>query len=451
MLKHQKSFEVQATKKTIEGRQVFTGILSNDAVDRSGEMLIARGAKLENYRKNPVILGVHNYQEAAVGKAVDIRVEGSKLIVDFIFAKTPEGDKFEYLYANGFMKALSVGFLRNKYLFVEEGTEEITIKLGDGTDFTLDLRNRKEIPDVITYDWEVLEGSVVPVPCNQEALVGQVKSLFNSFKANSQMTPVSMALFEDNFTKLVKDLDALMKEVDEQKAAVPKHTTPIIEEAWDSTEAIAMGAKWASSDGSGDKDTIDWGKFAKLFTWYEADSLENFTSYKLPHHTIQTGTLTGVRRGIFAAMGALLGARGGVDLPESDRKAVYNHLASHYSDMEVEAPEFKTYTEEELTRIMEGNNPTKTEETTGTPIPAESTLIEQEEATELKSISTSMKGIHEALEVLKVKLTIALDMLAEQKTKQEATETQGQSKEEEELKMLADIRKMFGELKSGTN
>jgi len=31
-------------------------------------------------------------------------------------------------------------------------------------------------------------------------------------------------------------------------------------------------------------------------------------------------------------MGALMGARGGVDIPDGDRRGVYSHLAKHYRD-----------------------------------------------------------------------------------------------------------------------
>jgi hypothetical protein len=40
-------------------------------------------------------------------------------------------------------------------------------------------------------------------------------------------------------------------------------------------------------------------------------------------------------------MAALLGGRGGVDMPESDRKSVYNHLSRHYAQFDREPPDYK--------------------------------------------------------------------------------------------------------------
>jgi len=44
---------------------------------------------------------------------------------------------------------------------------------------------------------------------------------------------------------------------------------------------------------------------------------------------------------VAAAMAALLGARGGVELPAEDRRKVYNHLAQHYRQFEREPPTFR--------------------------------------------------------------------------------------------------------------
>lgn len=88
---------------------------------------------------------------------------------------------------------------------------------------------------------------------------------------------------------------------------------PVIKTKLNTKEMLRMANAWV--DPSGDP---------------EAKS-----SYKLPHH-LPDGRV--VLRGVEAAMGALLGARGGVDIPEVDKMAVYNHLAKHYRQFDKEPP-----------------------------------------------------------------------------------------------------------------
>ncbi len=109
---------------------------------------------------------------------------------------------------------------------------------------------------------------------------------------------------------------------------------------WDGAAAKDRLAKWASSDGSGDKDKIDWAKYRRGFAWYDSDNAENFGSYKFPHHDIKNDKLTLVWGGVKAAMGSLLGARGGSSIPAGDRKGVYDHLAAHYKEFDKEPPEY---------------------------------------------------------------------------------------------------------------
>lgn len=85
----------------------------------------------------------------------------------------------------------------------------------------------------------------------------------------------------------------------------------------------------------------------KICAWYDAENPDIKTSYKLPHH--KASNLKAVWRGVAAAMGALLGARGGVDIPDNDRQGVYNHLKKHYQDFEKEPPEFRSMPEPEKT------------------------------------------------------------------------------------------------------
>ncbi|MEM4728027.1 MAG: hypothetical protein QXD04_07225, partial [Candidatus Bathyarchaeia archaeon] len=131
------------------------------------------------------------------------------------------------------------------------------------------------------------------------------------------------------------------------EAVVQSHETPKAPETheWDADAADQRIRRWASSDGSGDKDKIDWTRYRQAFAWYNDEDPENFGSYKLPHHDIVDGELRVVWRGVASAMAALMGARGGVELPTGDRRGVFQHLARHYAQFDREPPEFESYLE----------------------------------------------------------------------------------------------------------
>jgi len=100
--------------------------------------------------------------------------------------------------------------------------------------------------------------------------------------------------------------------------------------------------KWASSDGSGEEGKIDWAKYRNGFCWVDSSSKENFAGYKMPFAMVVDGSPKAVWKGVTAAMTALLGGRGGVNLPDSDRQTVYNFLKSYYKKFDKEVPDFKT-------------------------------------------------------------------------------------------------------------
>lgn len=68
-------------------------------------------------------------------------------------------------------------------------------------------------------------------------------------------------------------------------------------------------------------------RIAQHFAWASDLPPENFTDLKLPHHEPDDGS-TNVN-GVVAAIAALEGARGGVDLPSDERDTVRSHLMAH--------------------------------------------------------------------------------------------------------------------------
>jgi len=81
----------------------------------------------------------------------------------------------------------------------------------------------------------------------------------------------------------------------------------------------------------------DVDQLKRACAWFDSENPDVKGSYKLGHHR-PDGTV--VWRGVSAAMAALMGARGGVDIPAEDKRGVYNHLSKHYADFGKEPPEF---------------------------------------------------------------------------------------------------------------
>lgn len=141
------------TAEKQEGDNVYRFILSTEAVDRDGDVVLSSAWDLENYKKNPVVLMGHN-RDKIVGKAVFVGVINKQLVMDLSFADTEHGREAKELVDFGALSAMSAGF---------------RIKGVDDSD-----ENRKKY-GVSSYGLlinkaELMEGSLVAVPANQEAL-----------------------------------------------------------------------------------------------------------------------------------------------------------------------------------------------------------------------------------------------------------------------------------------
>ena len=101
----------------------------------------------------------------------------------------------------------------------------------------------------------------------------------------------------------------------------------------------------------GDLDDAEKRRVARHFAWVAAMPPASFGDMKLPHHRASDGDV--VWGGVRAAMGTLMGGRGGVNLPEEDRNAVHRHLAAHYREWDKEAPELRAYAPHEIAAMFE--------------------------------------------------------------------------------------------------
>lgn len=119
------------------------------------------------------------------------------------------------------------------------------------------------------------------------------------------------------------------------RTVVAHKSYPLVQTAWDAATATARWKKWASSDGSGDKDKIDWAKYAQCFLWFDADNRESFGAYKFPHHDIVGGKPVTVWAGVVAAAARIDQAKG---IPAADLVKMKAHLTQHYKEFDKVAP-----------------------------------------------------------------------------------------------------------------
>src|SRR3989337_2081711 len=101
---------------------------------------------------------------------------------------------------------------------------------------------------------------------------------------------------------------------------------------WDGDAAEKRVRRWADAEDEPNE------KYRDAHVWYDADNKDNFTAYKLLIADVIDGRLTAVPRGVMAAGGVLQGARGGVDIPDSDVARVKSHLAKYYKKMDDAPP-----------------------------------------------------------------------------------------------------------------
>ena len=277
--------------KSIQSNRV-TVYVSTESIDSYNEVVLQSAWDLNRYAGHPVFLSSHNYDTltAQIGKAIDFGVDDKGLWMTFeyfIDAGNFEAD-WAYKLAQENIAAFSVGFIPKK--------------THDGT---------KDGKPVLFYDQaELIEVSQVLIPANADARQeGALLDVIKSF---------------------------IMKE----KGYIPFKHYPLLPE----------GTKWDASK-EVKKATIK--DLLHMCTWYDDNAPDEDgdgypdakSAYKLPHHIVD-GYKT-VWKGVATAMASVLGARGGVKVPDSVRKRMYNHLSKHYEEFGKEIPEFKKYKDDE--------------------------------------------------------------------------------------------------------
>lgn len=131
-------------------------VASTEDKDRDGDVIMAKGWDLKDYKKNHVIMWAHDYSLPPIGRAHNTRKEEGRLISEMQFTPhdlNPMGDMVRRMYEQKFLNAVSVGFKPSKFEPLDDGTD----------DLFKGIRFLKQ---------SLLEYSAVPIPSNANALAG---------------------------------------------------------------------------------------------------------------------------------------------------------------------------------------------------------------------------------------------------------------------------------------
>jgi len=153
-----KTFIAELVSKNDTGGRIT---ISTAGCDRDRDRVMPRGAVLDNYLKNPVVMWGHSYGAPAdlIGRTVGLEITDEGIVADFELRPAANDQDpqniVRLLWDGGWIRTASIGFRP----LVSKPNEY------GGNDFE---------------QWELLEYSLTPVPANADALRLAAKALDNS-------------------------------------------------------------------------------------------------------------------------------------------------------------------------------------------------------------------------------------------------------------------------------
>jgi len=218
-------FYVTEIKAVEDG--VIEAKVATQSKDRDGDVLVISGIDLAQYKKNPVVLWSHNYNQPPIGKATKIWKSGTELMarVKFAISESAFASEIYRLYKGGYLNAFSIGFI---------------------------IKDHDPESSQISKS-EMIEFSAVPVPANAEALAtirgleqvsdkiekGEMKAeevKEKDFEIEKTQEEIEKEELNQKIALLEKSVSALQKQVDNNAGVEKIHTVGKI--ASQSVEAI---------------------------------------------------------------------------------------------------------------------------------------------------------------------------------------------------------------------
>lgn len=136
-VKHYRSMAAPLAKAAKDAPRTKRYIASDETVDRMGDIIRVKGWQFDEFAKNPTALYGHNSREFPIGTVSDwqkTRREGRPVLLETINylaeGTTPQADIAWKLVDQGVLRAVSVGFLPIKSVWIDDPDERKTLGLG---------------------------------------------------------------------------------------------------------------------------------------------------------------------------------------------------------------------------------------------------------------------------------------------------------------------------------
>jgi len=177
-----KSMDVLYTKGQQSAGDPYEFVMSDETVDRMGDVIVAKGWDLDDFQKNPIALFGHSHQNI-IGKWENVQVSGKKLVGRLRMAREGTSElvnTVRSLVEQRILKSVSVGFM----------PQEMEPMLDKDGRHTGGYRFIKSV---------LSECSLVAVPCNPNALATAkgmgvnreiLKSVFTDFDTGQSSAPI---------------------------------------------------------------------------------------------------------------------------------------------------------------------------------------------------------------------------------------------------------------------
>jgi len=183
----------ESIQKADQETRRITAVISSEAIDRDDEIVSAAAMKnaMAGFMKNPVVITYHTHRlgdgtPVVIGKVLRWWQEKDKTLVEIEFADTEKGREYYYLYAGGYQKAFSIGFISIKR----------SNKIIDGRSV------------LVHEEIEIYELSAVAVPANPEALTKALQEKFEkSIAAIEKMIRDNQSTIETKLNDILDRLD----------------------------------------------------------------------------------------------------------------------------------------------------------------------------------------------------------------------------------------------------